>query len=164
MYAEETLAGRFNILGGYINSWNGTNNQGLAIIDCMMNLPVLYKASEITCIERCKYIAMAHADKTMEYHIRPDGSVNHILNYDIHTGELVENRGGQGMYEGSSWSRGQGWAVYGFALSYKHTDLAPFRIFQGNLRFYIPSHQISYHFSDIYTTLYHFNTILVYIF
>ena len=121
LYAADVLAGRFNILGNYINSWNGVNNQGLAIIDCMMNLPLLYKASEITGYERFKNVAMAHADKAMEYHVRTDGSVNHILNYDIHTGDLLENRGGQGMYEGSSWSRGQSWAVYGFALSYKHT-------------------------------------------
>lgn len=121
MYAADTLAGRFNILGGYINAWNGAEKQGFAIIDCMMNLPLLYKASEITGYERFKHIAMAHADKAMEYHVRPDGSVNHILVYDIHTGELVENRGGQGMYAGSSWSRGQSWALHGFALCYKHT-------------------------------------------
>lgn len=29
--------------------------------------------------------------------------------------------GGQGYGQNSSWSRGQGWAVYGFSLSYHHT-------------------------------------------
>lgn len=121
LYAANTLASRFNILGGYINAWNGVDRQGWAIIDCMLNLPLLYKASEITGIERFKNIAMAHADKTMANHVRPDGSVNHIVIYDYHTGEMLESLGGQGMCVGSSWSRGQSWALYGFALSYKHT-------------------------------------------
>ncbi len=121
MYAADTLAGRFNILGGYINAWNGVDRQGWSIIDCMLNLTLLYKASEITGYERFKNIAMAHADKTMANHVRAYGSVNHIVVYDIHTGEMLESLGGQGMCEGSSWSRGQSWAIYGFALSYKHT-------------------------------------------
>ena len=40
---------------------------------------------------------------------------------ELHSGDVVYTRGGQGMYDGSSWSRGQAWALYGFALSYIHT-------------------------------------------
>lgn len=36
-------------------------------------------------------------------------------------GELVETPAGQGYASGSAWSRGQSWAIYGFALSYLHT-------------------------------------------
>lgn len=32
-----------------------------------------------------------------------------------------KSHGGQGYAEGSSWTRGQGWALYGFANSYTHT-------------------------------------------
>lgn len=34
---------------------------------------------------------------------------------------MVKSHGGQGYAEGSSWTRGQGWALYGFANSYTHT-------------------------------------------
>ena len=53
--------------------------------------------------------------------IRPDGSVNHIIEFNPETGEFVRAYGGQGYCEGSAWTRGQGWAVYGFMISYIHT-------------------------------------------
>lgn len=121
MLAANLLMGRYNPLGDYLVSWSQKDRQGWAIIDCMMNLPLLYKASEISEYERFREIAIKHADKTMKHHIRPDGSSNHIVVYDTKTGEYVESLGGQGMDANSSWSRGQAWAVYGFALSYKHT-------------------------------------------
>ena len=33
----------------------------------------------------------------------------------------MRSLGGQGYGEGSFWTRGQGWAVYGFMISYLHT-------------------------------------------
>lgn len=57
----------------------------------------------------------------MEVFVRPDGSVNHIVVMEPETGEVIETLGGQGYCVGSSWSRGQAWAIYGFALSYIHT-------------------------------------------
>lgn len=119
--AANTLAARFNMAGNFIRAWNGDGNEGWAIIDCMMNIPLLYWASKETNDPRFRYIAEAHADTTMKNHVRPDGSVNHILCYDPVTGELLESLGGQGYGTGSSWSRGQSWALYGFALSYIHT-------------------------------------------
>ncbi len=126
MYAANVLASRFNLEGGYIRAWNGDSEvgnrvKGYAIIDCMMNIPLLYWASREIDDDRYKAIAMAHADKTIKHHVRPDGSVNHIVNYDPKTGEVVETLGGQGYGVGSSWSRGQSWGVYGFTLSYIHT-------------------------------------------
>jgi unsaturated chondroitin disaccharide hydrolase len=52
---------------------------------------------------------------------RPDGSCNHIAVLSPETGECLETPGGQGCASGSSWSRGQSWAVYGFALSFRHS-------------------------------------------
>lgn len=125
MLAASTLASRANIRGNYIRAWNswadGEDNRGRAIIDCMMNVPLLYWASEQTGDDRFSYIGMMHADKTIEAFVRPDGSVNHIVDFNSHTGEFVNNPAGQGFASGSSWSRGQAWAVNGFAQSYHWT-------------------------------------------
>ena len=120
LYAADMLAGRFNP-NGFIRAWNGAGREGWAIVDCMMNLPLLYWATEITGDPRYRLIAMRHADTTMEHFVRPDGSCNHIVIFDPETGAFLDNPGGQGYESGSSWSRGQSWALYGFVLSYLHT-------------------------------------------
>lgn len=121
LYAAHILASRYNVDAGFISAW-GISKKNYAIIDSMMNLELLYRVAEITGLDRYKRIAMAHADKTMNNHIRPDGSSNHIVVYDLDTGDVIETLAGQGSHVGSSWSRGQGWALYGFALSYKYTE------------------------------------------
>lgn len=123
MHAANILAGRFNPVGKFIRAWNDLkeDTRGWAIIDCMFNISLLYWASEESGDPRFRQIAMMHADTVMKYFVRPDGSVNHIVEFDPETGEFVKSYGGQGYGEGSSWTRGQGWAVYGFMISYLHT-------------------------------------------
>ncbi len=124
MLAATNMAGRFNIVGRFIRAWNNwddVDRRGFAIIDCMMNLPLLYWASEETTDPRFEMIARAHADTAMKAFVREDGSVNHIIIFDPETGEIVGKPGGQGYGEGSSWTRGQSWGIYGFTLSYKYT-------------------------------------------
>jgi len=124
LLAASILMSRFNISGGYLRAWNDypdEDTSGWAIIDTMMNLSILYWASEELGDPRFARIAQAHADKTMAHHLRPDGSAKHIVYYDPSTGEEVAEDGGQGYKAGSAWSRGQAWALYGFLISYKHT-------------------------------------------
>lgn len=124
LLAANNLAGRFNPVGSFIRAWNDNgdgNVAGWAIIDCMMNLPLLYWASKEINDPRFAQIAKLHADTVIKNFIREDGSVKHIVEFDTNTGEYVKSYGGQGFKEGSSWTRGQGWAIYGFALSYIHT-------------------------------------------
>lgn len=121
MLAAATLSSRFNIKGQYIRAWNG-DNVGWAIVDCLMNLPLLYWASEQANDPRFANVARAHCDTAIRAVQRPDGSMNHIVHFDPETGEVIETIGGQGYGVGSSWSRGQAWAVYGFALSHKYTN------------------------------------------
>lgn len=121
MLAASVLSARANIAGGFIRAWNGDNNNGWAIVDCMMNIPLLYWASEQSKDERFKHIGIMHANKTMKDFVREDGSVNHIVIFDEQTGEILETPGGQGFESGSSWSRGQSWAIYGFVQSYNWT-------------------------------------------
>lgn len=121
MHAANLLAGRFNPVGKYIRAWNGNDNQGWAIIDCMLNISLLYWASKESDDPRFKNIAVMYADTAMENFVRPDGSVNHIVEFNPQTGEKVRTYGGQGYENGSAWTRGQGWALYGFVISYIHT-------------------------------------------
>lgn len=121
LHAAHLLAGRYNPQGKFIRSWN-RDRSGWVIIDSMLNIPLLYWASEVLGDPRFSYIAKEHADTVMNKVIRPDGSTAHIAVFDPTNGELLETPGGQGYGSGSSWSRGQAWALYGFALSYKHTS------------------------------------------
>lgn len=124
LLAAANLAGRFNPAGSFIRAWNDGGDgstAGWAIIDCMMNLPLLYWAEKETNDTRFSQIAIAHADTAVGAFVRENGSVNHIVQFDVNTGEIMGTLGGQGKEAGSSWTRGQAWAVYGFALSYRHT-------------------------------------------
>ncbi len=125
LLAASTLASRFVLGGNFIRAWNdawgGGSSYNWTIVDCMMNLPLLYWASNEVGDDRFKRIAMAHADMCIRDHVRPDGSVVHIVEHDRETGECVKTYGGQGYAEGSSWSRGQAWGLYGFVISYMHT-------------------------------------------
>ena len=127
LLAAGNLAGRYNCAGKFIRAWNDWPNskvdrRGWAIIDCMMNLPLLYWASEETGDPRFSQIAANHADTAMKAFIRGDGSANHIVEFDPASGEMIKSYGGQGYGEGSSWTRGQSWGLYGFILSYLHTQ------------------------------------------
>lgn len=125
LIAANMLIGRFNLKGRYIRAWNpwreGEDNSGLAIIDCVMNMPLLFWASGVTGDPRFRHIAEAHLDTVLDRFIRPDGSVYHIVKFDPHTGECIGRLGGQGYAEESAWSRGTAWALYGLTLAYHHT-------------------------------------------
>jgi len=118
LFAASTLFSRYNIDGEYIRAWN--SHAGYSIIDCLMNLSLLYWASEEIGDERFKKIAMKHMDMAMRDHIRPDGSINHIVNHEIDKVGVKEILGGQGYDATSCWSRGLAWAVYGSVISYIH--------------------------------------------
>lgn len=126
LLAAENLAGRFNPAGNYIRAWNflydGRNSSGIAIIDCMMNLPLLFWASRVTGDPRFRNIADCHATTVANNFIREDGSVRHIVEFDPCIGNFIQDFGGQGYARGSSWTRGQAWGIYGFALAYHYTN------------------------------------------
>lgn len=136
LHAAASLAARYNLAGGFIRAWNDemldgffpgvADLKGGMIVDCMMNIPLLYWASKETGDSRYAQIAEQHAKTAQRYIVRPDGSCNHLVLFDSATGEFLDNPGGQGYEKGSSWSRGQSWAVYGFALSYRHTGNVEF--------------------------------------
>jgi unsaturated chondroitin disaccharide hydrolase len=125
--AADELARRFVPNGGYIRAWGRMDDHsgdyaGLAIIDCMMNLPLLFWATQETGNRLYHEIAVTHADTTLACFIRADASVNHAFRFDLSTGAPAgpDNYCGHGV--DTHWARGTAWAIYGFALAHRYTD------------------------------------------
>ena len=141
--AASHLAGRFNLAGQFIRAWTDEVNpgsRGWAIIDCMMNIPLLFWASRESKDPRFYHIAKAHADTVLRCFIRPDNTSAHIVSFDPYTGEKIENLGGQGKDGDSAWSRGQAWTIYGMALAYRETGKAEYLTAAKNSADYFLSH------------------------
>ncbi len=122
--AASILASRFNLAGKFLRAWNEEQREdstGLAIIDCLMNLPLLYWASEATGDPRFRQIAIAHTDTVQSTFVRTDFTVPHIMRFNPETGKTLGAVSGQGKHADSVWSRGQAWAIYGFATAYQET-------------------------------------------
>ena len=95
LHAASLLMGRFNP-AGFIRAWNHPDQRGFAIIDCMMNLSLLWWATRETGDPRFAKVAQIHAQTTLREFLRPDGSVSHIIEFDPETGKRVKEYGGQG--------------------------------------------------------------------
>lgn len=128
IHAACLLAGRFNYAGNYLRAWDDNkyidpdnSKAGYVIIDSMMNLPLLFWATKETHDPRFKQIACAHANTIMKTFIRENGSSEHIVVFDPETGVVLEKPRGQGYAPGSSWTRGQAWAIYGFSMAFHYT-------------------------------------------
>ena len=120
LHAASLMMGRFNPVG-FIRAWNSPDHKGYAIVDCMMNLSLLYWASRMTGDPRFANVANIHAATTIREFVRENGSVSHIIEFDPATGARVKEHPGQGYALGTSWSRGQAWGLYGFTLAYANT-------------------------------------------
>ncbi|GAA4856256.1 glycoside hydrolase family 88 protein [Paenibacillus vulneris] len=122
--AADWLMTRWREKGQYIQAWgpkDDPENGGRIIIDCMMNLPLLYWAYEQTGDEKYKDVAIKHADKSRRFLVRGDDSSYHTFYFNPENGEAIRGGTHQGYQDGSTWTRGQAWGIYGFALSYHYT-------------------------------------------
>ncbi|MCU6709934.1 glycoside hydrolase family 88 protein [Paenibacillus sp. J5C_2022] len=122
--AADHLLLRWRTEGQYIQAWGpkgDKDNGGRIIIDCMMNIPLLYWASDQTGESKYAEIAGKHADLSRRYLMRGDDSSYHTFYFDPADGSPIRGGTHQGYQDGSTWTRGQAWAIYGFALSYRYT-------------------------------------------
>jgi len=87
----------------------------------MVNLDLLFWASAELRDPKIRDIATAHAHTTRTHHIRADFSTFHVVNFDQHTGDVKAKMTNQGYADSSCWSRGQAWAITGFAETYLWT-------------------------------------------
>lgn len=124
LHAADKLMLRWREKGQYFQAWGplrDEQNGGRIIIDCMMNLPLLYWAHEQTGEVRYRQAAILHADKSRRYLVRGDDSSYHTFHFNQENGEPIGGSTAQGYTNSSTWTRGQAWGIYGFALSYRYT-------------------------------------------
>ena len=120
----DSLSALFNPRVGTMLSWPrnvkmfGGHN---TIMDNMINLEMLFWAAKNGGNPYLFDIAVAHADKTMKYHFRPDYTSYHVAVYDTLTGEFIKGVTHQGYSDDSMWARGQAWAIYGYTVVYRET-------------------------------------------
>lgn len=127
--AAKSLSTRFRPAGGVLQSWNVTGKSWQAkrgwecpvIIDNMMNLELMFKATQLSGDSTYYRIAVSHADRTLKEQFRPDGSCYHVVDYGLIDGKVHHRQTAQGYSDESCWSRGQAWAIYGYTMCYRFT-------------------------------------------
>lgn len=122
LLAADNLLSRFHEKGKFFQAWGnmGDKDNYRLIIDCLLNMPLLFWAYKETGNERYIEKATAHIETAMQYVIRPNHSTYHTYFFDPETGEAVKGVTRQGYHDYSAWARGQAWGIYGAALSYKY--------------------------------------------
>jgi len=117
----KSLITRYNPTVKAIRSWDFGKWSYPVIIDNMMNLELLFWASEYTNDTIYKNVAIAHANTTLKNHFRPDMSSYHVVSYNPQNGEVESKGTFQGYSDASAWARGQAWGLYGYVMSYRFT-------------------------------------------
>ena len=121
--SAKTLSTRFRPITGTMRSWDHSTDKWAfpVIIDNMMNLELLFAATQLTGDSSFYKIAVAHANTTMKNHFRGDNSSYHVIEYDTLTGNVVKKNTHQGYSHESAWARGQVWGLYGYTMCYRFT-------------------------------------------
>lgn len=148
--AADQLLTRYQPVGEFIQAWGEKNapDNYRYIIDCLLNVPLLYWAYEQTDDPKYLDVARKHTETTYQNSVRYDGSTFHTFFMDMKTGEPRYGSACQGYKDDSTWARGQAWGIYGFALAYRYTNDDKYKvIFERVLEYYLqflPQDQIPY--------------------
>jgi len=114
--AVQSLSSRFRPSIRSIQSWDSSSRYRCpVIIDNLMNLELLEWG------DPADTMAMQHAKTAIRNHFRKDFSTWHVVDYDLATGEPRRKITRQGAADGSTWSRGEAWALYAYTMMYRYT-------------------------------------------
>lgn len=150
LLAADKLMTRYQEKGQFIQAWGelGAKDNYRLIVDCLLNIPLLYWATDMTGEERYRDVAEKHYRATVENAIREDSSAYHTYYFDPETGAPIEGKTRQGYADDSSWARGQSWLIYGIALNhYYQEDTSNIALFERVTNYYLnrlPEDFISY--------------------
>ncbi len=104
-------------------SGTGPSGDVLGAVDAIYtSLPILWRAARETGKSTYRDVAIAHADRHLEWYIRPDGRTWHHARFDPQTGELLTQYNELAYSDETCWARGQGWCIAGLARAYVATE------------------------------------------
>lgn len=104
--AADCLMERYSEKAQIIQAWGNLEDpkeKGRMIIDCLMNLSLLYNISEITGEKKYKEAAEHHAKQAQKYLVREDYSTYHTYYMNVDTGEPIKGVTAQGYSDNSAW-------------------------------------------------------------
>lgn len=138
--AADHLMTRYSEKGKFIQAWGNVGDPEFyrLIIDCLLNIPLLYWATNVTGDEKYAEAAYNHFQTAVEVCCREDGSTYQTYYFDINTHEPLRGVAHQGFNDDSTWSRGQAWGVYGPILTYQYrNDQKSIDVFKATAAYFI---------------------------
>lgn len=138
--AANKLISRYQEKGEFIQAWGelGRKDHYRFIIDCLLNIPLLYWASDETGDAKYRNIANKHFVTSCNNVIRDDASAFHTFYMDNETGKPLRGVTRQGYSDDSAWARGQAWGVYGIPLNYRYTrNESCFNLYEGMTNYFL---------------------------
>ena len=140
LMAADHLITRYHESSEFIQAWGsvGADDNYRLIVDCLLNIPLLYWASETTGDTKYADIAYKHFSTTVSVCYREDGSTYHTYYFDKVTGLPLRGATAQGASDDSTWSRGQAWGMYGPMLTYIYVqDARALETFKSAANYYL---------------------------
>jgi unsaturated chondroitin disaccharide hydrolase len=119
--ASSLATSRYSQTVGAVRSWSWGPWQYPVIIDNMMTLGPLQWGATNGGDPNWGTDATTHAQTTMKYLVRSDGSTYELADFNPTTGAFLANYTWAGLSVNSTWSRGEAWALYGFTQAYLAT-------------------------------------------
>ncbi len=138
--AANKLTSRYQEKGEFIQAWGelGRKDHYRFIIDCLLNILLLYWASDETGDAKYRNIANKHFVTSCNNVIRDDASAFHTFYMDNETGKPLRGVTRQGYSDDSAWARGQAWGVYGIPLNYRYTrNESCFNLYEGMTNYFL---------------------------
>ncbi|MFK7893462.1 MAG: glycoside hydrolase family 88 protein [Granulosicoccus sp.] len=147
--AADFLAARWRQPMPFVMCWNpmlrdgpefmarktGTLNSG-----SMQAMALLFWAARETGQASFTEIATMHLQTSRDYLVREDFSSYHAYEFDPRSGKAIGGFTHQGLHDESCWSRGQAWAIHGFAQACLYTGNADYREICANMADYVAEH------------------------
>lgn len=147
--AADFLAARWRQPMPFVMCWNPmlrdgpefmARKTGTLNVDSMQAMALLLWAGRESGQASFSEIANQHLETCQRYLVREDYSTYHAYEFDPRTGEPMSGFTHQGLHDESCWSRGQAWAIHGFAQAYLYTGNSAYRDTAAKLSDYVAAH------------------------